>query len=58
MDTPVTLLWLAKTVYPDLFRDVDITAKTKDYYKTVFNIALTDKQANKIFAPAAAASAF
>lgn len=58
VDTPVTLLWLAKTVYPDLFRDVDITAKTKDYYKTVFNIALTDKQANKIFAPAAAASAF
>ena len=57
-DTPVTLLWLAKTVYPSLFADIDVTAKTKDYYQKVFGITLTDAQAEKIFAPAAAASAF
>ena len=29
VDTPVTLLWMAKTVYPDLFEDIDITEETK-----------------------------
>jgi iron complex transport system substrate-binding protein len=55
VDTPVTLLWMAKTVYPELFKDVDITKETKDYYKTVFGIDLTDEQANTIFTPPAAA---
>ncbi len=58
VDTPVTLLWLAKTVYPDLFADIDITEETKNYYQEVFDITLTDDQANQIFAPSSAASAF
>ncbi|MBR4780963.1 MAG: ABC transporter substrate-binding protein [Lachnospiraceae bacterium] len=55
VDTPVTLLWLAKTVYPTLFEDIDITAETKKYYQEVFGITLTDEQANKIFSPVSAA---
>ena len=55
VDTPVTLLWLAKTAYPTLFEDIDITAETKAYYKEVFGITLTDEQANKIFSPVSAA---
>lgn len=55
-DTPVTLLWMAKTLYPDLFSDVDITKETEDYYKAVFGITLTDEQANSIFASAASAA--
>ena len=55
VDTPVTLLWLAKTVYPSLFEDIDITAETKKYYQEVFGITLTDEQANKIFSPVSAA---
>ncbi len=58
VDTPVTLLWLAKTIYPDVFADVDITQETKDYYKNVFGIDLTDEQAEMIFAPVSDASAF
>lgn len=58
VDTPVTLLWMAKTVYPDLFEDIDITEETKAYYKDVFGIDLTDEQAESIFAPTAEASAF
>lgn len=58
VDTPVTLLWLASTVYPELFSDIDITEETKNYYKDVFDIELTDDQAKKIFAPTSAASAF
>lgn len=59
VDTPVTLLWLAKTAYPDLFQDIDILAETKQYYQQVFGITLTDDQAASIFAPTAeAASGF
>ena len=55
IDTPITLLWLAKTVYPELFADIDITEKTVEYYETVFDVKLTDEQAESIFAPLSAA---
>lgn len=58
VDTPITLLWMAKTVYPDLFKDVDITKEVRQYYKTVFGIDLTVEQAEKIFAPSSDAAAF
>lgn len=50
-DTPVTLLWFAKTTYPELFEDIDIVQEAKDYYKEVFGVELTDVQAASIFAP-------
>ena len=56
-DTPVTLLWLAKTAYPDRFADIDIIAETKSYYSEVFGVELTDEQAASIFTPAANAGA-
>ena len=55
VDTPMALLWLAKWAYPELFEDIDIIAETKDYYKEVFGIELTDEQAERIFAPDAEA---
>ena len=55
IDTPVTLLWLAKTTYPHLFEDMDVTTTCMEYYKEVFGIDLTEEQVNSIFAPAAAA---
>ncbi len=58
VDTPVTLLWIAKTVYPEIFSDIDITAETRAYYQEVFGIELTDEQAEMIFAPLSEASAF
>ena len=51
VDTPVTLLWIAKTVYPNLFEDIDITEKTIEYYKNMFGVELNEKQAESIFAP-------
>ncbi len=50
-DTPVTLLWFAKTTYPELFSDIDIIQEAKDYYSDVFGIQLTDEQAVSIFDP-------
>ena len=55
VDTPVTLLWLAKTAYPHLFEDIDIIQETKTYYQEVFGITLTDDQAASIFTPTAQA---
>ena len=55
VDTPVTLLWFAKTTYPELFEDVDMVQETKNYYKEVFGVDLTDAQAASIFAPDAQA---
>lgn len=52
-DTPMTLLWMAKTVYPQLFEDVDVTAEVKAYYAEVFGVELTDAQVERIFAPSA-----
>ncbi len=51
VDTPVTLLWLAKTAYPDLFSDIDVTQYAQDYYQTVFGVTLTGEEAESIFAP-------
>ena len=50
-DTPVTILWFAKTIYPELFEDINIIQETKDYYMEVFGVELTDAQAASIFAP-------
>lgn len=56
-DTPVTLLWMAKTIYPEYFEDVDITEETITYYKDVFGVEFTAEQAESIFEPAEAAGA-
>lgn len=57
VDTPVTLLWMAKTTYPEQFADVDITEETIKYYKEVFGVELTKEQAESIFTPSEAAGA-
>ena len=54
-DTPITLLWFAKTAYPEYFADIDIVQETKDYYEEVFGVQLNDAQAASIFAPDAEA---
>lgn len=55
VDTPITLIWLAKSAYPELFADIDVVEKTVEYYRDVFGVTLTTEQANSIFAPPASA---
>lgn len=54
-DTPVTFLWMAKTVYPELFEDIDITAEVKDYYQEMYGVTLTDEQVDLMYNPVSAA---
>jgi iron complex transport system substrate-binding protein len=51
VDTPVTLLWMAKTVYPSLFEDINIVEETRSYYKDIYGITLTDDQINTMYNP-------
>ena len=57
IDTPITLLWMAKTVYPSLFEDIDVTQRAIDYYQSVFGVTLTSEQVESIFTPISAAGA-
>ena len=55
-DTPVSLYWMAKTVYPDLFPDLDITKEVKDYYQDLYQVSLTDDQIERMYNPSSAAA--
>jgi len=47
-ETPLAVLWLAKTIYPDKFADLDMVAETKLFYKQFFGFELSDEVVNKI----------
>ena len=53
IDTPITLLWFAKTAYPDMFNDIDLVKETREFYKDIFGVDLTDDQIKSIFNPSA-----
>lgn len=38
------ILWAAKTIQPDLFKDVDMKVKTKEFYKEFLNHDLSDTE--------------
>ena len=55
-DTPMTLLWMAKTMYPDLFADIDLEQQVKDYYQGIYGVELSDKDVSAMFTPSSAAA--
>ncbi|MBR6790450.1 MAG: ABC transporter substrate-binding protein [Oscillospiraceae bacterium] len=55
-DTPVTLLWMAQKVYPELFADVDIAAEVREYYQQLYGVSLTDEQIDRMYNPSSAAA--
>ncbi|HEY1845876.1 MAG TPA: ABC transporter substrate-binding protein [Buttiauxella sp.] len=44
-------LWLAKTLYPDRFADIDMRKETREFYRQFFGIALTDEQLSAVLSP-------
>ena len=41
-------LYIAKTLHPDLFQDLDMNQEIKDYYQKFYDTDLTDAQVNNI----------
>lgn len=48
LETPLLMLWLGKTVYPELFGDIDLKQEMKSYYQTFFDADLSDDVLNQI----------
>lgn len=53
-DTPLAMWWVAKNARPDLFGDIDMNQKIKEYYKRFYNMTLTDEDTDWILHPRAA----
>jgi iron complex transport system substrate-binding protein len=43
-------LWLAKTAYPDLFKDIDMLQEIKKFYGEIMSFNLSDEQAQSVLA--------
>lgn len=41
-ETPLAILWLAKLLYPDKFKDLDIYQQTKVFYKEFYNYDVSE----------------
>lgn len=47
-ETPLAILWTAKTIYPDRFEDLDMMKETKSFYKEFYGLQLSDEVVNQI----------
>lgn len=56
-DTPLTLLWMAKKIYPERFADIDLNKEVKAWYKDVFGVDITDADVEGMFNPTVKGSA-
>jgi iron complex transport system substrate-binding protein len=52
VEHPLTLLWAAKLLHPDRFRDIDLTHELKRFYSGFFSYTLDDEEATDILAGA------
>jgi iron complex transport system substrate-binding protein len=48
IELPLTVMWAAKTIYPEQFKDLDLEKETSDFYKTFFGTDLTAEQIKEI----------
>jgi iron complex transport system substrate-binding protein len=48
LETPLAILWTAKTLYPEIFSDIDMMAETKYYYREFFNYPISDQEAAQV----------
>ena len=44
-------LWLAKTLYPERFADIDMRKETRDFYQHFFGLTLSESQVNDVLNP-------
>jgi len=49
VETPLAIYWLGKLAYPEEYKDLDLDAKTREFYGTFFKRELTGEDLGKIF---------
>ncbi|PWR71159.1 ABC transporter substrate-binding protein [Methanospirillum stamsii] len=47
-ESALGFLWLAKILYPDTFKDVDMVGEMKSFFKNFYRYSLSDEEANEI----------
>ena len=50
-------VWLAKTVYPEMFADLDMTEAIQDYFQVFYHLSITDKDVSDLLSMKGQASA-
>lgn len=50
LETPLAVLWTARSIYPDLFQDLDMRGETRGFYQTFFNYTLDDEAVARVLA--------
>ncbi len=50
-DSPLSLKFLAKHNYPELFEDMDLKMEVREYYRRFYRIELSDQEIDSIFNP-------
>lgn len=53
-EAPLGILWLAKTLYPEKFTDIDLRAETQEFYRTYYGYTLSDSGYEKFLNPRSA----
>lgn len=48
IETPLAILWTAKTLYPERFTDVNLAEEIKQFYRDFFDLELTDEEVTMI----------
>ncbi len=44
IETPLAILWLAKTIYPERFEDINMHEEVRKFYKDIFRTDLNDEK--------------
>ena len=42
------MMFIAKTLHPDIFEDLDLVKEVKEFYSRFYGYELTDDQANRL----------
>lgn len=48
LETPLAILWTAKTAYPDLFSDLDLKTEVRQFYRRFFKLNLDTQTIGRI----------
>jgi iron complex transport system substrate-binding protein len=48
VDQPLTILWAAKTLHPELCADMNLPAEGQHFYTTFFDVTLSETQVQEI----------